>query len=210
MAVDLGPIADALTGAALHGAKRVLREQVLAARDALDPQDRAVASQAIAARICALPSFWQAQCILLTLPFRSEWDTHPLFAAALAGGKTIALPRVNAQSRMLDLHGVIDLATHTAPGYRGIPEPSGTLPRVDIRAVDWVLVPGVAFDVAGGRLGYGGGYYDRLLALLTPGTPRIAGAYDLQIVPQVPAAPHDLVVDIIATPTRMLLTTGDG
>jgi 5-formyltetrahydrofolate cyclo-ligase len=210
MTPDLGKIADALAGPALHGAKRSLRDQVLAARDALDPQDRVVASQAIASRVCALPSFWQAQCILLTLPFRSEWDTRPLFAAALAGGKTIALPRVNAQSRMLDLHGVIDLATHTAPGYRGIPEPSVTLPRIDIGAVDWVLVPGVAFDVAGRRLGYGGGYYDRLLALLNPGTPRIAGAYDLQVVPQVPAAPHDLIVDIIATPTRMLITTGAG
>jgi 5-formyltetrahydrofolate cyclo-ligase len=210
MAADLVQSADALTGPALHDAKRALRDQVIAARDALDPQDRVVASVAIAARICALPSFWRAQCILLTLPFRSEWDTRPLFAAALAGGKTIALPRVNAETRMLDLHGVTDHATHTAPGYRGIPEPGVTLPRIDIGAIDWVLVPGVAFDVAGRRLGYGGGYYDRLLALLTPGTPRVAGAYDLQVVPQVPAAPHDLTVDIIATPTRMLVTTGAG
>jgi 5-formyltetrahydrofolate cyclo-ligase len=210
MASEPGHIADALIGPALHDAKRALRDQVLAARDALDPQDRTAASEAVAARVCALPSFQQAQCILLTLPFRSEWDTRPLFVAALAGGKTIALPRVNAQSRMLDLHGVFDLATHTAPGYRGIPEPSHTLPRIDIGAIDWVLVPGVAFDVAGRRLGYGGGYYDRLLALLTPGTPKVAGAYDLQVVPRVPAAPHDLTVDAIATPTRMLITTGGG
>lgn len=210
MTADHVDTARALTGPALHDAKRVLREQVIAARDALDPQDRASASQAIAARVCALTSFRDARCILLTLPFRSEWDTRPLFAAALAGGKTIALPRVNGETRMLDLHGVIDLAAGTAPGYRGIPEPSATLPRIDIRDIDWVLVPGVAFNVAGRRLGYGGGYYDRLLALLTPGTPRVAGAYDLQVVPHVPAAPHDLMVDTIATPTRMLITTGVG
>jgi len=202
--------AAAPTGPALREAKRAMRIAVIEQRDALPPHERAAGSQAIAARIVALPEFAAAPSVLLTLPFRSEWDTRPLFAAALAGGKTIALPRVNAQSRMLDLHGVIDIATHTAPGYRGIPEPTVTLPRIDIGAIDWVLVPGVAFDVAGRRLGYGGGYYDRLLALLTPGTPRIAGAYDLQVVPQVPAAPHDLVVDTVATPTRMLITTGVG
>jgi 5-formyltetrahydrofolate cyclo-ligase len=205
MAADLAQTADALTGPALHEAKRVVRDAVIAARDALDPQERAAAAQAIAARVGALPSFRDARCMLLTLPFRSEWDTRPLFAQALARGTTIALPRVNGQTRMLDLHGVTDIAADTAPGYRGIPEPAADLPRIDIRTVDWVLVPGVAFDASGRRLGYGGGYYDRLLALLPPGTPRIAGAYDLQVVARVPAAPHDLVVDTIATPTRMLV-----
>ncbi len=206
MAADLAQTAGALTGPALHEAKRAVRDAVIAARDALDLPERAAAAQAIAARIQALPSFRDAHCTLLTLPFRSEWDTRPLFAAALAQGTTIALPRVNGQTRMLDLHRVTDIEADTAPGYRGISEPAADLPRIDIRAVDWVLVPGVAFDDAGRRLGYGGGYYDRLLAMLTPGTPRIAGAYELQVVPRVPAAPHDLVVDAIATPIRMLLT----
>jgi 5-formyltetrahydrofolate cyclo-ligase len=62
----------------------------------------------------------------------------------------------------------------------------------------------VAFDLQGRRLGYGGGYYDRLLALLDPGAQRIAGAFDLQVAEQVPAAPHDLVVDAIVTETRMI------
>ena len=123
MSADFAQSADALTGPALHDAKRVLRDQVIAARDALDPQDRAAASHAIAERVGALPSFRDARCILLTLPFRSEWDTRPLFAAALARGATVALPRVNSETRMLDLHGVTDIATDTAPGYRGIPEP---------------------------------------------------------------------------------------
>jgi 5-formyltetrahydrofolate cyclo-ligase len=67
-----------------------------------------------------------------------------------------------------------------------------------------VLVPGVAFDPAGGRLGYGGGFYDRLLPLLAPGTARVAGAYDMQLVDRVPAAPHDLAVEVIVTETRTI------
>jgi 5-formyltetrahydrofolate cyclo-ligase len=204
MAANPAHFAPTLTGTALHEAKRAMREQVIGLRDAIAPAVHAAASQEIARRLCALPSFADARCPLLTLPFRSEWDTHPLFAIALAEGKTVALPRVNGATRMLDLYEVRDLARDTAPGYRGIREPDPSLPRVDIRAVDWVLVPGVGFDAAGRRLGYGGGFYDRLLALMPPGTPRVAGAFDVQLVPVVPAAPHDLLVDTLATESQLL------
>jgi 5-formyltetrahydrofolate cyclo-ligase len=203
MTRDPVPATAALTGPALHEAKRVMRNEVIAARDALTPAQHRSASQAIAARIAALPSFTAAHCILLTLPFRSEWDTRPLIAAAQASGKVVALPRVDGDTRMLDLHAVRDVARDTAPGYRGIHEPAIGLPRVERADIDWVLVPGVAFDVAGRRLGYGGGYYDRLLALLSPQAPRVAGAFDLQVVAAAPAAPHDLIVDVIATETRL-------
>ena len=73
-------------------------------------------------------------------------------------------------------------------------------------AIDWVLVPGVAFDRDGRRLGYGGGYYDRLLPLLSPRAARVAGAFDLQIVDRVPAAPHDVAVDAIVTEIRAHLS----
>jgi 5-formyltetrahydrofolate cyclo-ligase len=72
-------------------------------------------------------------------------------------------------------------------------------------AIDWVLVPGVAFDPQGGRLGYGGGYYDRLLPLLPSMTRRVAGAFELQVVERVPAAPHDLRVDAVITELRELV-----
>lgn len=196
-----------LTGPALHEAKRAMRERMLAARDALPPEARAAASAAIAGRILALPSFAAATCVLLTLPYRSEWDTRALVAAAHAGGKTVVLPRVDGDARMLTLHAVHDIAADTAPGHRGIPEPKADATRVTVEAIDWVLVPGVAFDLAGGRLGYGGGFYDRLLPLLRPGTPRIAGAFDAQVVAHLPAAPHDLPVDRIVTETRIVMPT---
>ena len=196
------PDAASLTGPQLHEAKRTMRNVVIAQRDAWPDAARESAAAAIARRIVALPSFHAARCPLLTLPFRSEWNTRPLIAAAHAQGKTVALPRVDDAARMLDVHVVQDIERETAPGFRGIPEPAASLPRVDLGAIDWVLVPGVAFDLAGRRLGYGGGYYDRLLALLDAHAQRVAGAFDLQVVPAVPAAPHDLVVDLIVTETR--------
>lgn len=200
------PVAPSKTlhGHALRDAKRALREHVIAQRDALPPADREAASRAIVQRIAAMPSFAAARCLLLTLPFRSEWDSRPLIDTALARGAVVALPRVDTATRMLELLRVRDATVDVGPGYRGIPEPHAPLPRVALHDVDWVLVPGVAFDASGRRLGYGGGYYDRLLVTAAAGVPRIAGAFDCQIVDEIPHAPHDLVVDAVATPTRSI------
>jgi 5-formyltetrahydrofolate cyclo-ligase len=200
------PVASskALTGHALRDAKRALRERVLAVRDAMPAEQREAASLAIVQRIVAMPAFAAARCPLLTLPFRSEWDARPLIDAALVRGAVVALPRVDHHTRMLELIRVRNANVDVAPGYRGIPEPHATLPRVALHDVDWVLVPGVAFDATGRRLGYGGGYYDRLLVMLPARVPRVAGAFDCQIVDAIPHAPHDLAVDAVATPSRLL------
>ena len=172
----------ALTGAALREAKRALRA----------------------------PSFATARCVLVTFPFASEWDTRPLALAALKSGKTLVVPRVNNASRMLELHVVADIERDVTPGYRGIPEPLPTLPQIAAAAIDWVLVPGVAFGPEGSRLGYGGGYYDRLMITLQPGAARIAGAFEAQIVAHIPAASHDLRVDLIVTESRILMASAQG
>ncbi|HQR10089.1 MAG TPA: 5-formyltetrahydrofolate cyclo-ligase [Casimicrobiaceae bacterium] len=192
------------TGVALHEAKRALRTQVIGARDALDPDYRARASLGIVARLRALPSFASARAVLVTLPFGSEWDTRSLASAALESGKLLVVPRVNSRTRMLELHAISDIAGQISLGYRGIPEPLPDRPRVEATDIDWVLVPGVAFSRDGFRLGYGGGYYDRLMSTMSPAAPRVAGAFDIQVVPRIPAASHDLCVDQIVTETLVL------
>lgn len=199
--------ADALAapiGPALRDAKRTVRERALAARDAMTIAQRGIAARAIADRIGALPEFVAARTVLLTLPFRSEWDARLLVRDALAAGKTVALPRVDVATRMLVLHVIADVDADVALGYRDIPEPRADAAAIAPTTVDWVLVPGVAFDPQGGRLGYGGGFYDRLLPLLGAHALRVAGAFETQIVAQVPAAPHDLKVDLIATEKRTI------
>jgi len=201
--------AAAPTGPALREAKRAMRIAVIEQRDALPPAERAAASQAIAARIVALPEFAAAPSVLLTLPFRSEWDTRLVASAALAANKALLVPRVDPVARVLSLHRIESLTDAVVPGYRGIPEPRAEAPHASPNDVAFALVPGVAFDGGGRRLGYGGGYYDRLLPLLPRGAPRIAGAFEVQLVDTVPAAGHDLAVDMIVTPTRSVVAQRD-
>jgi 5-formyltetrahydrofolate cyclo-ligase len=196
------------SGPALREAKRTLRFSVIAARDTLSAVRRAEASRAIAARVLELPQYAAARSVLLTLPFRSEWDATIVAHDALAAGKRVVVPRVDAPARILSLHTVGSLTADIAEGYRGIPEPRADLPLAAAGDIDLALVPGVAFDERGRRLGYGGGYYDRLLPLLATDVPRIAGAFDEQVVGSVPAAAHDLTVDFIATPTRLIVVDG--
>ena len=155
----------------------------------------------VALRLFYSPS---SATVLLTLPFGSEWDTRALLEAALARAKRVALPRVNLATRMLDICAITRLEHDAAPGYRGIPEPGAHCSLIDIATIDWVLVPGVAFDPDGHRIGYGGGYYDRLLPLLRADARRVAAAFELQLVARVPAAPHDVAVDAVVTEARSI------
>jgi 5-formyltetrahydrofolate cyclo-ligase len=123
---------------------------------------------------------------------------------ALESGKRVAAPRVNAAQRMLDVYAISDPERDLGPGFGGIAEPLPHCQSLPLDAIDWVLVPGVAFDKRGHRLGYGGGYYDRLLPLLRDDAHRVAGAFDMQIVDRVPIAPHDRPLDAIVTEARII------
>ena len=202
----MGPSADPhgaseLQGAALREAKRALRQRVLAARDALSDVERAAASEAIAGRFSRRADFAAARAILVTLPFRNEWDSRVLVRAALLSGKTVAAPRVDAATRMLELYAIADPEGDVGLSRQGIPEPAPHCLPVARERIDFVVIPGIAFDSNGNRLGYGGGYYDRLLPLM-PGATRVAGAFDLQIVAEVPVGPNDIAIDAIVTESR--------
>jgi 5-formyltetrahydrofolate cyclo-ligase len=188
----------------LREAKRALRERVLAARDRTPIEFRAAASAMIGRALARRDDFAAASTVLLTLPFGSEWDSMWLLITALERGKTVVLPRVNAVARTLELCRLSEPSSDIVPGYRGIPEPQPHCTLVAADAIDWVLVPGVAFDIAGHRLGYGGGYYDRLLPQLRSDAARVAGGYEIQLVDRVPTAPHDMPVQALATESRNL------
>lgn len=199
---------SAKKSAALREAKQALRSTVLAVRDAIPADAHARLSAAIAARFAALPAFVVARSVLMTLPFRSEWDSRELARGVIASGRRLVLPRVDRDARMLALHAIADLDADVVRGCLGIPEPREACASIAPSDVDFVLVPGVAFDAEGRRLGYGGGFYDRLLPLMRPGAALVAGAFDEQVVDAVPAASHDARVPLVLTPTRAIATGG--
>jgi 5-formyltetrahydrofolate cyclo-ligase len=136
--------------------------------------------------------------------FGSEVETRAFLHRVLASGRALALPRVDRGARRLVLHWVASLDTELRPGPWGIPEPDPARCRLAAPPeIDFVLVPGVAFDPDGGRLGYGAGYYDRLLAAWPlPLPPLVAAALQIQIVPVVPVLAGDHRVDIVVTESQ--------
>jgi len=179
----------------LRSQKRALRRQILGRRDALDVKTRTQRSATVQQILTTLEVYGAARTVHLFVPFGSELDTRPILEDLWAQKVRAVLPRV-APNRQLD-HLAVRGWKELEPGAYSIPEPMVHCPAVDPVDVDLILVPGVAFDRRGGRLGYGGGYYDRFLEACP--APRVALAFDLQIVPEVPREPHDLLVDSIIT-----------
>ena len=186
------------TAAAKHSA----RVEALARRDRLSPVDRKRASAAATANLLGLPELKDAGVILAYFALPSEIDPLAGVSALRRRGATIVYPRVEGAG-VLGVH-VVDDELELLPGPFGLSEPSAQALRADLRLVDAVVVPAVAFDRLGMRLGYGGGYYDRLLPGLRADCPRIGLAFDEQIVAELPAEHHDAAVDVVVTPTRVI------
>lgn len=183
----------------LKAAKRALRRELLARRDAMPASARAAASRAIADRAIALPEVRGAGVALVFWSFGSEVDTAPLMERLRAAGGAIALPRIEG-GEVVAVR--LEPGGEVRPTAFGAMEPVGT--PLAPGAIDVVIAPGVAFDRAGNRLGYGGGYYDRFLRRLIAGPPTIAVAFDLQVVEAVPAGHGDLRVDAIVTEREVI------
>ncbi len=184
---------------AIKQAKAALRKAVLERRDAADAASRIRDSHTITQKLSALPAYRTAHVVAAYASFGSEFDTSEFLATVLADGKQLVLPRINRAERALELRHVVDMGADLVSGIWGIREPAQRCPILPPAKVEFMLVPGVAFTANGARLGYGGGFYDRLLLSLGRGTARVAAAFKLQMVDQLPEDPHDQRVDAIVT-----------
>jgi 5-formyltetrahydrofolate cyclo-ligase len=190
----------------LKRAKRDIRRAVLAARDALPAEDRTRRDRAITERMLSLPEIRDARTIMAFWSFGSEVSMQPLLAALAGVGTRTALPRI--------VEGELEVRTY-APGDAVTPTSFGAMEPADGETlpageVDVVCVPGVAFDRAGRRVGYGGGFYDRFLNRAERAV-RVGVAYGLQVVPDaLPSGRSDLRVDVILTETETIRCDRDG
>lgn len=185
----------------IQARKQALRQSIIAAREKLPADERLRLSRAVVGSICDLPVYRQAQTMLGYLNFGAELAAELWVLQALADGKRVLLPRVNRASNHLDLYQVRELVHDVAPGSWGIREPVvERCTKEDVLGtVDFILLPGVAFTRGGVRLGYGGGYYDKLLAQMPHQPTLVAGAYALQVVQEIPQENTDRNVEWLVT-----------
>lgn len=200
-------MADAASGG-IAGEKAALRRRLLADRARLGPDQRAVAARALRDAILELPQAQMAGTIAVYYSLASEPDTHGLVYALWKRGGYVLLPLLRPDTDL-------DWASYEGPdslrpGPRGLAEPSEPPRGLDaVARADLVLVPALAVDRSGVRLGRGGGSYDRALARVGPGIPTIALLYDDELLDEIPAAEHDQRVRLVARPSAGITQPAD-
>jgi 5-formyltetrahydrofolate cyclo-ligase len=188
--------------------KQYIRQSIRAARRGLSEAERLARSRRVWEHVAALACYQQARVVLGYMAFDHEVLTDGLMQWAMASGKQLVLPMVLGNRQDMALYVIEDLERDMAPGYAGILEPRPQRTRaVAPETLELALIPGVAFDLRGGRLGFGAGYYDRLLSRLPRAIPMVGLAFDFQVIPRLPLQPHDMLLDAIVTESRVIWGT---
>jgi 5-formyltetrahydrofolate cyclo-ligase len=185
---------------ALFQQKATIRKDILEKRKSQDPATRAAQSRSIIRTLLSRKEFQRADKILIYLSKDGEVGTNDLLGRAFELGKRVCVPVVDREKDELSISELPGPETSFRVGTFGVREPAeDDLNFVSPDQMDLVVTPGLAFDRRGGRIGYGKGYYDRLLNRLGSDVPRIALAFDYQILDAVPQDENDIQVDVIIT-----------
>jgi len=171
----------------------------------LHQQDGEQVSRVIFERLVGLPQYASARTVLCYVSFRSEVSTRGFIALMWADDKRVVVPYCLA--RNLELFSFTNFSD-LAPGTLGILEPRPALRgqdqrKADVRELDLLVIPGLAFDRQGGRLGYGKGYFDRLLTRARPDALLAAVAFESQLFDSIPVQPYDVRVDAVITESNI-------
>ena len=182
--------------------KKIIRKRIQKERDGLSEEARSAKSQSIAKNLVGLPEYSNAKTIFIFYPFKSEVDTRIIINDALIKGKNVVLPKI-INNEMKTFY-VSDLDKDLKKGYFGILEPEeAKCKQAKLENIDLVIVPGICFDLNFNRIGYGGGFYDKILPKLKENAKKIALSFDLQIINKVPFCSHDKKVDAIITESKI-------
>ena len=172
--------------------KKTLRQQIRQKKRAMTAEEIETASARLGELFAGCELYRQAKTVYFYLPYNQEVRTVPMLQRALAEGKKVAVPKVYGDEMrfiyITDMDGI-------AKGYSGIPEPVADTPVADDPTA-LVLMPGLAFDAQGHRIGYGGGFYDKFLSA-EPDHPTVALCYGFQMVPHLETEEFDVPVDLV-------------
>ena len=179
--------------------KKSLRQEMRALLSAQSPEERDRKSRLIQKKLFNTPAFQRAGTVCFYVSLPMEVNTYPMIVEALHLGKKVLAVQVDWVKKELKLKEIRHLKKDLAPGILGIPEPVAGIPEVALEEARCFIVPALAFDAGGHRLGRGGGFYDRLLARIKPEVPTIGLAFSFQQLPQIPLEDHDRIVQIVLT-----------
>ena len=189
----------------IGAAKIQIREDIAEIISALAESDIAKKVRAIEERLFEFANFLEAKIALLYVSGDNEVQTRNIIKRAYSYNKIVVLPAFDPKTFEMELMKVDKFAQELKPGPRGVPEPNADRCKiVPIDRIDIAIIPGIAFDEKGGRIGTGRGYYDRLIPNLAVTTRKVALTLEDQIIPQVPMESHDKYVDIIITDKRII------
>lgn len=181
--------------------KGLLRAEMLARRRLLDDAEKVSNSSQIQRSFLGLDAYSRAAKIAVYLPVNGEVATEAVIEQALTDGKEVYLPVVEGEH--IHLRRFFPNAP-LVPGKFGVPGPSAGALLADLRAVDLFVVPGVVFDHSGHRIGYGKGYFDRLLHGRSDAALLVGFCYDFQLVKEITTELHDVKMDLVITERRMI------
>ena len=186
-------------------AKSQIREEIAQKFVALSAKEIAEKTEAIENRLFDFANFLESKITLLYINNEHEVLTENIIKRAFVYNKIVVLPAYNAENFEMELKKVDNIEKDLVPGPRDILQPDESRCKdVPIEKIDIAIIPAVALDEKGGRIGSGKGYYDRLIPRLAITTRKVALAFEAQIVPQVPIESHDRHVDIIITENRVI------
>ena len=189
----------------IGAAKIQTREDIARILSALSAGDLSKKVRAIENRLFEFANFLESKIALLYINGDNEVQTKNIIQRAYSYNKIVVLPAFDPKTFEMELMKVDKIAQELKPGARGVPEPNAACCKiVPIDRIDIAIIPGIAFDEKGGRIGTGRGYYDRLIPKLAITTRKVALTLEEQIVPQVPMESHDKHVDIIITDKRII------
>jgi 5-formyltetrahydrofolate cyclo-ligase len=194
-----------VNGLSAGDSKAQLRQKIKSKRDALSEMERVSLSGLVALRLLSVPGYRAARTIMAYCSYGSEVLTDELIRQALAQGKRVAVPKVvgreTCEMQVQSIRSLEDVS----PGEFGIREPrkNADCAVLDPSRIDVVLVPGIAFDRQGYRIGFGKGFYDRWIRAV-PAHKLVGLAYDFQVLERIPIEKHDVAVGLIVTDTRII------
>ncbi len=185
--------------------KQEIRDKVSKILESISDEELFQKTRQIESRLFEFANFLEAKIALLYSKYNKLVDSQGIIQKCFDFNKIVVLPAFNTEKYEMNLMKVDNLDTDLILGVRGILEPNPEqCKHVPIECVDIAIIPGIAFDEKGGRLGTGGGFYDRLIPKLSVTTRKVAVALEEQIVPQVHMESHDKHVDIIITDRRII------